>query len=367
MKTSYIKFMSLLAIITFISCNEEEASKLHLSVSADKTEVKVGEPVTFNVLHNAMSLSIYTGDNGHDYSTSADFLLQGQTNDDLQNNNQRPVNPEIIPYSCNFAETQAGATTVKDGLAEVKNANSGDNLIGSEAAIEYDGSIQQNVLKITSVHPEWWYQALRLNTNTKLGTNKVLNLRMRFDKDILKDTGSGEERPEIKTFQVVIRLAGIGTGETEVIFRDETVWNIYWNPNTAYTDYSVNLASVIDAWQTATGKTMETLSYIQLLFTPSNNAGYLGDYYIASANYGDIDYIAFSTGQSLNISDRSGLVKYQYTYTQPGNYRVVVTGTNTSMKNYSGNGYKDNIGNGINASEYNYNTLRSTIDITVNP
>ena len=125
--------------------------------------------------------------------------------------------------------------------------------------------------------------------------------------------------------------------------------------------------SVIDAWQGATGKTMGTLSYIQILFTPSNNAGYLGDYYIASASYGDIDYIPFSTGQSLNINDNSGILKYQYTYTQPGNYQVVVIGTNTSMKNYSDSGYKDNVGNNIHASEYDYNTQFSTIDITVRP
>ncbi|WP_349908366.1 DUF5017 domain-containing protein, partial [Bacteroides caccae] len=249
----------------------------------------------------------------------------------------------------------------------VVNAGSGDNLIGSEAEIEYDESIQQNVLKITSVHPEWWYQALRLHTDAKLGTNKKLNLRMRFDKDILGDVSSGEQRPDITTFQVVIRLGGIGVGETEVIFRDETVWDIYWNPNTAFTDYSVDLSSVIDAWQGATGKTMGTLSYIQILFTPSNNAGYLGDYYIASASYGDIDYIPFSTGQSLNINDNSGILKYQYTYTQPGNYQVVVIGTNTSMKNYSDSGYKDNVGNNIHASEYDYNTQFSTIDITVRP
>lgn len=39
---------------------------------------------------------------------------------------------------------------------------------------------------------------------------------MRFDKDILGDVSSGEQRPDITTFQVVIRLGGIGVGETEV-------------------------------------------------------------------------------------------------------------------------------------------------------
>ena len=52
---------------------------------------------------------------------------------------------------------------------------------------------------------------------------------------------------------------------------------------------------------------------------------------------------------------------------EPGNYQVVVIGTNTSMKNYSDSGYKDNVGNNIHASEYDYNTQFSTIDITVRP
>lgn len=367
MRTSYIKSMYLLAISLFMACSEEDAPNLRISVKADKTEVKVGEPVTFSIWHNAMALSIYTGDDGHDYKTSACYLLHGLDDADLQINNYRPVDPEIVPYNCDFADTQAGATVIKEHLLEVINAGSGDNLIGSEAEVVYDESIRQNVLKITSVHPEWWYQALRLNTQAKLGTNKKLNLRMRFDKDILEDVSSGTPRPEITTFQVVIRLGGIGAGETDVIFRDETVWDIYWNPSLTYADYSVDLSSVIDAWQGATGKTMATLSYIQILFTPSNNAGYLGDYYIASASYGDIDYIPFATGQSLSINGNSGIAEYQYIYTQPGTYQVVVIGTNTSMKNYSGSGYKENVGNRINAGEYNYNTQLSTIDITVHP
>ena len=89
MKTTYTKFILLLAATTFIACNEEEAPSLHISASADKTEVKVGEPVTFSIRHNAMAVSIYTGDDGHDYKSSAYYLLLGKTNDDLQNNNYR--------------------------------------------------------------------------------------------------------------------------------------------------------------------------------------------------------------------------------------------------------------------------------------
>ena len=58
MKTTYTKFILLLAATTFIACNEEKAPSLHISASADKTEVKVGEPVTFSIRHNAIALSI---------------------------------------------------------------------------------------------------------------------------------------------------------------------------------------------------------------------------------------------------------------------------------------------------------------------
>lgn len=367
MRTSYIKFISLLVMTMFISCSKEEAPSLHISVGADKTQVKVGEPVTFTIRHNAMALSIYTGDEGHDFQTSTHFLLQGKTNEELQNNNYRPLDSEIIPYRCDLSDTQAGATTIADNLAEVRNAGTGDNLIGSEAEIEQDASLQKNVLRITSTHPDWWSQALRLNTNAKLGSNKKLNLRMRFEKDVLEDVNSGEKHPEITTFPVVIRLGGIGAGETEVTFNDATVWDIYWNPSTTYTDYSVDLAAIIDAWQGATGKTMKTVSYIQILFTTNGSVGYVGNYYVASATYGDIDYIPFSVGQSFGLNDKSGVLTYQYTYTQPGNYQVVVTGTNTSMKNYSDSGYKDNVGNNIGANEYDYNSRFSTVNITVHP
>ena len=44
MKTTYTKFILLLAATTFIACNEEKAPSLHISASADKTEVKVDLP-----------------------------------------------------------------------------------------------------------------------------------------------------------------------------------------------------------------------------------------------------------------------------------------------------------------------------------
>ena len=59
MRTSYIKSMFLLTISLLIACSEEDAPNLRISVEADKTEVKVGEPVTFSIWHNAMAFSFF--------------------------------------------------------------------------------------------------------------------------------------------------------------------------------------------------------------------------------------------------------------------------------------------------------------------
>jgi len=363
----YTKLILILFAAIFISCSDDEATETRISLQADKLEINVGDPVTFTIKHNAMTLSLFTGDEGHDYLTSAAFLLNGKTNEDLQNNNYRPVDPRVVPYNCDLSETSAGSETIKDDLLEVRDANGGWSLMGAEADVVADPIIQKNALKVISKNPDWWYQALRFNINSRLGTNKTLTMRMRFEKDVLEDIYSGEQHPEITTFPVVIRLGGKAAGDTDVTYSDATVWDIYWNPNLAYTDYSIDLTRIIAEWQTATGKTMEELSYIQVLFTANGSIGYVGDYFVESVTYGGIDYVPFSTAQALAVNNNSGVITYQYTYTVPGTYKVVVIGSNISSKNYSGDGYKDDRGENIGAQEYDYNTQMSTVEIVVNP
>jgi len=367
LRIPYTKFIFLLLAVSLFSCSDDEAAKTNISLQADKLEVSAGQPVTFTIRHNATAVSIFTGDESHDYLTSAAFLLNGKTNEDLQNNNYRPVDPRVVPYNCDLSETQAGSATIKDDLLEVRDANGGHSLMGSEADVVLDLALQKNALKIASKNPDWWYQAVRFNINSRLGTNKTFTMRMRFEKDVLEEIYSGEQRPDITTFPVVIRLGGKAAGDSDVTFSDATVWDIYWNPNLVYTDYSVDLARIIAEWQTATGKIMEELSYIQILFTANGSVGYVGDYFIESVTYGDIDYVPFSTAHALPVNDNSGIITYQYSYATPGTYKVVVIGGNISSKNFSDDGYKDDRGENIGANEYNYNTQMSTVEIVVNP
>jgi len=366
-KIIYIKFIFILLAALLVSCKDEEATSTRISLEADKLQVNVGDPVTFTINHNAMAVAIFTGEKGHDYQTSAAFLLDGKNKEDIENNNYRPVDPAVVPYNCDLSKTEAGASTIADDLMEVRDANGGWSLIGTEAEVVADPTLQKNVLKVASKNPDWWYQALRFNINSRLGTNKNFTLRMRFEKDILEEIYSGEQHPEITTFPVVIRLGGKGAGDTDVTFSDATVWDIYWNPNLEYTDYSVDLTRIIAEWQTATGKTMTELSYIQILFTSNGSIGYVGDYFVESATYGDIDYIPFSTAYVLPVSDKSGHITYQYSYSTSGTYKVVVIGNNVGFKKYSGDGYKDDRGETLGANEYDYSTQMSTLEIVVSP
>ncbi len=356
--------MAIITLFLLAGC-ESEAPEADFNVSIDKTSVAVGEAVTLSVSHGENQLiSVYSGDEGHNYQNSADYILQGKTEQQLRDSIWRPVDPDIYPFICNLGKSEVGSSSVADNLVEVRDANSGNNLLNSEAQIINDAGIGQNVLKITSTHPNWWYQAIRVNTNMKLGSNTTMTLRMRFDKDYLQDVNSGEISKTITTFPVVIRLGGIAKGESEVTFSNNTVWDIYWSPNQAYTDYTVDLSRIITEWQNATGKTMEKLAYAQFLFTASGSIGYVGDFYLQNVSYSNYDFLPFDTGESISTANRSGESTYSHAYTQPGTYRMVVIGSSVSGKNYNGS-YTDNPADKISKDEYNYNTVVKTFDITV--
>ena len=366
MKT-HILLISSLLLTALGACTKDKPEDVDLSVTADKTQVKVGDPVTFTIHHNVNALAIYTGDEGHDYQKSIDNVLKGKTSEELQGKNYRPTDPDVKPYKVDFTSTQVGSTTLADGAFEVRNANSGDNLVGSQAEVVTDATIGKNVVKVNAKHPNWWYEALRLNVNTKVGSNKKMTLRMKFATTTLKSTNDESEHPEETKFPIVIFLGGIAEGETVVTFKKETVWDLFVEPKTEYTDYTFDIGRVISAWESAVNKKMATLSYIQILFTTVGaGIGYIGDYFVESANFGAIDYKAFDTGKGITITDDSGVTKYTHTYDKAGTYEVVVVGSSSGFKSYSKDGYKTDVGT-VSADEYKYNTEYRTIKITVTP
>lgn len=345
-------------------CSEEVAQP-DLFVTADRNEVSVGEPVTLTITHNVDGLSVYSGDAGHDWYKSAAYLLAGKSEGQLRDSLYRPLNPDVRPVEYDFSDAVPGEASIGKGVVQLLHSSMGTNLVPTEGEVVFDQSIGKNVLRVNSVHPEWWYQALRINLNTALGSNKTLTLKMRFAKEHLSEIASGAPRPDVPTFGVVVRLGGIPVGEEKVIFSEASVWDVYWAPSLGTKSYSVDLGRIVSVWQGATGKQMGRLAYAQILFTAVGSVGYVGEYYIEGVKYGDYDYAPWDTGEGLSVGLGPGTLTYTHTFTAPGEYEMVVAGTKTSLKQYSGSGYKENLGDKISADEYSYKQVTKSIKIRV--
>ncbi|MCC8176123.1 MAG: DUF5017 domain-containing protein [Bacteroidales bacterium] len=352
-----------LALVAW-SCSHDAPDPV-LTVTVDATEINAGQTVTLTIKHNLDGIAIYNGEEGNNYFNSAAYILAGKTEDDLLNNVYRPVDDSVIPLEYDFSDATVGATTIGSGYIEVVNANSGDNLMGSEAEIVNNPDTGGKMLQITSTHPDWWYQALRVNLNSKIGSNTNLTLRMRFDHDYLEDIYTGAQSADITTFGVVVRLAGKAAGSDEVVFNDNTVWDIYWQPSTSWSEYTVDLSRVVSEWQTGTGLEMETINYAQILFVASGSIGYVGNIYVDYVQFGDYDYVAFDTGETITMNNGPGTATYTHTYNTPGEYTIVVIGTTVGDK-VQGASYTNDRVNATGANEYDIKRVIRTIDIKVN-
>lgn len=356
--------LSLAAVAALASCTSD-APKVNLTVTADKTTVAVGEPVTLSITHNAVGLSVFTGDEGHDYYKSAAYLLQGKSEEEIKSIIYRESDPDIKPMEYSFEDVEPGQAATGQLLVNVVDVNSGNSLIGSEADFVVDPLNGNTALCIESTHPDWWYQALRINLDSKLGSNQRLSLTMHFEKDILEDTYTGVQHPEIGDFCVVVRAAGKAPGSDEIVFSENTVWDIYWAPSLQEQEYSVDLARVIAEWQGGTGLEMETLSYVQILFTSTGSVGYVGKIYIDKVEYGSYDYKPFNTGQSISLGDGPGTTHFTYAFNEPGEYEMVVMATNTSWKHYTSDGYNNFVADKISADEFNFDRELRSVKINV--
>lgn len=350
--------------IMLASC-DSEAPKVELTVTADKTEVAVGEEVTLTIDQNVQGLCVFSGDEGHNYYKSATYILQNATEEELKTKYFRESDPNVKPMNYSFDDAKAGDPVIGNGLVEVLNVNTGDNLMGTNGEVVNDPVTGGKSLKFTSIQPDWWCEGLRINLNTNLGANLMLTLKMRFDHTELQDIYTGAIVPDMLDFCAVVRIGGKAKGSDEIVFSDNTVWDIYWMPSLESTDYSVDLARVVEEWQGGTGLELETISYVQILFTSTGSVGYVGDFYIEKITYGSYDFIPFDTGDGISIVSGPGKITYRHAFEKPGTYDMVVIGTNTSWKNYDKDGYNTDFPNRVSASEYNYATEMKSVTITV--
>lgn len=364
MKAKYSSLILTLCGLVAASCTHE-APEIEFTVEADRTSVEVGEPVTLTITHDAAGgLVVFNGEKGHQYELSALNCLAGKSEEELRNTVFRTADPMVKPTIFDFANFKGDETFDENSTVTLVNAGSGECIIPSEGRLV--DTERGKALQIKSVHPEWWYQAIRLNLNSRPGANTLLKLTMRFEKDYLSKIGTGEPAPEVPTFMVVVRLAGRAADSDEVVFSDETVWDVYWAPSTASTDYSVDLSRIIAAWESGTGLKMDFIDYAQILLTTSEGAyGYIGDFWLEKVQFGDYDYLPFDTAEAVGSGSGPGTVTYTHSFSEPGDYVMTVVATSTSLKNYVNGGYKLDPASKISADEFNVRRELRTVYIHV--
>lgn len=351
--------LAFLVLSCFIcSCTKGDMESPSVVVSVSSQNVKIGEPVEFVIEHNALVGSIYTGDKGHNYSLSADFLLAGKTEEDIKNNIYRPVDHDIKKVSFDLSTAKPGDDIICGDSVGVIDNNTQVSLINQEAKVVFDIETQKSVLEVDLQHPDYWSQALKFKIGSKIGENKTFSLRMKYEFPYIVDLTTGEQFPDLNQIPVIVNLSGYGVGDDTPTFNTATVWDLFTSPSLEYHDFQIDLADIITEWEKNAGKVMEKLDYVTIRFVSSTvngtNVGYRGKYYVESASFGDFSYFPFDTGVALNVSDATGILKYEYTYNEPGEYEAVIIGTNISWKKFSGDGYIHVRGENLNANEYDY-------------
>lgn len=357
----------LIAVVPMLTaCDKESVESVELALGANKTNVKVGEPVVFSIRSNSNNISLYTGDNGFEYENSAAYLLSGLTEEEIRNNIYRPADGEIRLYSVDLADSEIGAAQVKDNVMEIVNPGGGASLFGSNAAIVADAEDGQPVLRVSTDTKTSWSCAMKFNFDTKLGMNKRLTIRMKFSTQYLTSISDDATlSEEVIPFVVCIRLMGIPDGETTPVWSDQTIWTIQWTPSLTYTDYVVDLTSIIEAWEKAVGKKMEWISYANVLFIQNGSYAYKGDYYVKSATFGENGYLPFSTAHKVQVVNASGVTEFEYIYDTPGVYTATAVVQNNGGKIYTGDGYATDRADNIGADEYHFSRGIQSIKIHV--
>ncbi len=331
-------------MVLLSSCNEKyTAEQTTLTLTADKTEVQVGESVTFTFAHNAQNLTIFTGDAGHDYQNSTEVRTAEYTQEELLTNVVRDPDPDVVQYYQNFADFSSYSDL--SGVFDIMNAanTTGSSVWDTNGCdIVYDSELGQNVIEINAINPNLWAEYLRFypggDDGLKIADNKRFTIRMKFASTQLTNTSTGEAADSDEGVQAHIRLIGHCNGGTAT-FNGTTDASLRIVPSTEYTDYEFNLATIMGYWESAIGVSMDYIDNISIMLRIVSNVGYVGKYYIESATFGENGYLPFDSGQAVPVVDNSGVTEFEYTYSEAGTYNVVGFATNTSYKDYDYDGY----------------------------
>lgn len=347
----------LILCISLIGCDRYDAEDVGLSAIPSSTAVKVGETVNFTISHNnAENLVVYTGDEGHEYTSSSDYLLAGLTSEEINDSIYRTPNPLIRKFTMDFS-------TMTSIPADIEYSNM--ELVDDEL------NPGKKVLK-AQLFPNDWGKVLKVYPRVGVGAeNQNFTINLRFDSNNLyKKVGSEWVTGSTKTnFRIVTEVIGKTSGGVVAWTFNQGSPNSLWyanaiTPSTTYFNQTINLTKWIANWEAANNLKLQTIECITMKFIGDNNAAYVGNIFISNMTLGVDGYYPFATGTPLSITDGAGQSTFSYSYSKPGTYNVTFIGAGNSSKNYSGDGYQSGSAS-VSGDEYKYGLNYVTIPIEV--
>lgn len=337
------------------SCERYDAENVNLSVTASSTTAKVGETVIFSVSGSEDGVVVYTGDSGHEYEKSSDYLLSNVSEDQLKDSIYLTPDTLIKKYMLNFADK----TEINPQQIEYPDMELVD-----------DDSIPGKKTLRVRLYPNDWGKILKIYPRVGVGTNKYFSMNIRFiTNDIYKKVGSSWVTGSTKTnFRIVTEVFGKTADGTVVNTFNQGSPNSLWyanviTPSTKYVTHQIDLTKWIANWETGNNLKLQTIDCITMKFLGDNNAAYDGYVYISNITLGEDGYHPFATGKYIYETDGTGKMSYNYSFSKPGTYNVTFITTGTSYKNYREDGYQTH--RDISGDDYKYARKSVTIPITV--
>lgn len=352
----FILFMGCF-ILSLTACDRYDADKVSLNVEVSNNKIKVGEVIDFTIYHeNVEKLVVFTGDEGHEYLKSSDYLLSGVSSSEIVDSIYREPNPLVRKFSLDFTKLAAIPSVVEYPDMEL---------------VDDEKKPEGKVLKL-KLYPKDWGKVLKIYSRVGLGIdNQDFTIRLRFDSNDLFKKENGEWVPGSikKNFRIVTEVIGkTADGEVLTVFNQGAPNSLWYGnvitPSDVYFNHIVNLSKWMVNWEKANGKKMQTVEYISLKFVGDDAAAFKGDIFVTSITLGVDGYYDFATGTNIQLLNGDGKAKFSYSFSKPGKYDVTFIGVGNSMKNYEGDGYQSNR-NDISGENYKYGKDIITIPINV--
>lgn len=347
----------IISCVSLMGCDRYDAAEVSLTANASTNIVHVGDTVDFTILHNNVeNLVVYTGDQGHEYLSSSDYMLAGLTKEQLSDSIYRVPNPLVRRFSLDFSALDSIPNTIEYPNMELVD----DSLAPGNKALK------------VQLFPDDWGKVLKIYPRVGVGSeNQDFTMNLRFEtKDLFKKVGTSWVTGSTKAnFRVVTEVIGkTADGKIIWVFNQGSPNSLWYNnvftPAVTYFNQTINLTKWIANWEAGNKQKLQTIECITMKFVGDANAAYQGNVYISNMTLGIDGYYPFATGVSLPISNGTGQKKYSYTYSKPGKYNVTIIGSGNSSKNYKDDGYQSDRNN-ISGDEYKYNLKYVTIPIEV--